>query len=183
MTDHRRLWLSSKLDPVKPSHMDVPRTDLEEQIFGAGGVRLVLLDAPAGFGKTTLMLQMRQRFQHSGIPTAWLTLDAADNDVGRFVAMLAAALGAVLPPMLPAGKEAPDGTDDATRDLAMQLLDQSAAHPAPLIIFLDDAEVLESPAVLGLIYELIEQLPRGVQVIVGSVRPISGLAACDRKNA
>ncbi|MFM0156921.1 LuxR C-terminal-related transcriptional regulator [Paraburkholderia sediminicola] len=169
MMDHRRLWLSPKLDPIKPSHRDVSRTDLEEHIFSAGGVRLILLDAPAGFGKTTLMLQMRQRFQHSGIPTAWLTLDAADNDAGRFVAMLAAALSAVLPPMAPAGKDVPDGTDNATRDLAMRLLDQLAAHPAPLIIFLDDAEVLESPAVLGLIYELIEQLPRGVQVIVGSV--------------
>src|SRR5882757_2638203 len=130
MTD-RRVWLAPKLDPVKLPQLSVPRTDLGEHIFSAGGAKLVVLNAPAGFGKTTLMLQMRQRFQNSGIATAWLTLDAADNDAGRFVAMLAAALDAVLP-MMPA--EVPDGTDDATRDLAMRLLDQLAAHPAPLVL-------------------------------------------------
>ena len=165
----RRLWLAPKLDPAKLTHVDVPRTDLTEHVFGAGGAKLVALNAPAGFGKTTLMLQMRQRFQSSGIATAWLTLDAADNDAGRFVAMLAAALSAVLPSVTPSDADALDGTVDATRDLALRLLEQLAVHPAPLVLFLDDAYVLESPAVLGLLHELIEQLPRGVQVIVGSV--------------
>ncbi len=165
----RRRWLAPKLDPTKLAQVDVPRTDLTEQVFGAGGAKLVALNAPAGFGKTTLMLQMRQRFQSSGIATAWLTLDAADNDAGRFVAMLAAALSAVLPSVTPSDTDALDGTVDATRDLALRLLEQLAAHPAPLVLFLDDAHVLESPAVLGLLHELVEQLPRGVQVIVGSV--------------
>ena len=49
----------------------------------AGAARLVLVRAPAGFGKTTAMVQVRDQLEEKGVATAWLTLDRADNDVPR----------------------------------------------------------------------------------------------------
>ena len=50
--------------------------------------RLTLVSAPAGFGKTTLVVNWLTQIN---LPAAWLSLDEADNDLPRFLAYLAAA--------------------------------------------------------------------------------------------
>jgi LuxR family maltose regulon positive regulatory protein len=50
--------------------------------------RLTLICAPAGFGKTTLVVDWHKQI---GLPVARLSLDEADNDLPRFLAYLAAA--------------------------------------------------------------------------------------------
>ena len=76
--------------PAAPSGM-VPKEALVEALCAPEAPRLLLLRAPAGFGKTTLMLQCRERFELLGVATAWLTLDASDNDTARLLAGLEAA--------------------------------------------------------------------------------------------
>ncbi len=156
--------LAGKLRPPIATDFEVPRVAVCEKIFNAGAARLVLLRAPAGFGKTTVMLQMRRHFEETGLAHAWLTLDRADNDVGRFLAALTAALE----PLIPALRKLEPAQGQGPDELAFALIDTVAAHPAPLALFLDDFEVLQSPVVLGLVQELIDQLPRGAQLIVGS---------------
>ena len=51
--------------------------------------KLALISAPAGFGKTTLVIEWTQK---SDRPIAWLTLDEGDNDPARFWAYFIAAL-------------------------------------------------------------------------------------------
>jgi LuxR family maltose regulon positive regulatory protein len=43
-----------------------------------------------------------------------------------------------------------------------------AAHDAPFTLFLDDFERVQEPAVLGLVREIVEHLPRGGQIVIGS---------------
>lgn len=160
----RTIPFAGKLRPPLDTAFELPRTELIERLFNAGAARLVLLRAPAGFGKTTVMLQLRRRFEEAGVPQAWLTLDRADNDVGRLLAGLVAALGPLIPALRGIGLAERKGPDE----LAFALIDTVAAHPAPFALFLDDFEALQGPVVLGLIQELIEQLPRGAQLILGS---------------
>jgi ATP/maltotriose-dependent transcriptional regulator MalT len=75
--------------------------------------RLTLIYAPAGFGKTSLVVDWLKQID---LPGAWLSLDKAGNDLPRFLAYLAAAfqqvdeeigaplLNAVQSPQLPAIK-------------------------------------------------------------------------------
>jgi len=156
--------LAAKLRPPERPANEVARVEICERIFAAGAAKLVLLRAPAGFGKTTAMLQVRERFLQTGLPTIWLTLDRADNDVGRFLTALTAALAPIIPglPRLDAGEpRSPD-------QVALALIDRVAAHPAPFALFCDDFEAVQNPAVAAIMAELIEQLPRGAQVIMGS---------------
>ncbi len=164
--------LASKLSPPQPAAFEIARTEICERIFNAGAARLVVLRAPAGFGKTTVMLQARRRFEEAGLSTGWLRLDRADNDLGRFLAVLAAALDSMVTGLARSHAAAEAG---GSEDFAFSLIDRVAAHPAPFALFLDDFEALQHPAALGLVNELIDQLPRGAQLIVGS-RGVPGLS-------
>ncbi len=146
--------LETKLNPPAATATQVPRTAIREEI-AAATVKLVLVRAPAGFGKTTAMAQIRERMEAQGIATAWLTLDRADNDVSRFLDCLAEAAQRL-------GVEEPraNGPFDAVAALA--------AHDAPFTLFLDDFEVVQEPAVLGLVREIVEHLPRRGQLVIGS---------------
>jgi LuxR family maltose regulon positive regulatory protein len=163
-TAARRAPLAAKLRPPQAASFELPRTELCEKIFNAGAAHLVLLRAPAGFGKTTVMLQVRRRFEETGVPHAWLTLDRADNDVGRFLSVLIAALA----PLVPGLRQFEQAQGLGPDELAFALIDTVAASPLPFALFLDDFEVLRGAAVLGLVQELLAQLPRGAQLIVGS---------------
>lgn len=148
------LW-STKLNPPVLQPQQVLRTAVCQRIQQAGAARLVLVRAPAGFGKTTAMVQARQALADGGTDTAWLTLDRADNDLPRFLRGLHQALLQILldPPASPA---------------PLDLLDALAGHAAPFALFLDDFELITEPAVLGVVRELLDRLPRGGRLVLGS---------------
>src|SRR5512136_922167 len=89
--------LSTKLHipPLRP-HL-VQRSGLISKLDD--GLRrqrpLTLISAPAGYGKTTVVLQWQQAHSTATDQTcafSWLALDAGDNDPARFLAYLVAAL-------------------------------------------------------------------------------------------
>ena len=61
------------------------------------GSQLALVCAPAGFGKTTLVRAWAEQCPHA---LAWLSLDADDNDLMRFLTYLVAAVQTVSPTRL-----------------------------------------------------------------------------------
>ncbi|WP_231973307.1 LuxR C-terminal-related transcriptional regulator [Variovorax sp. HW608] len=135
----------------------------------AGLVKLVLVRAPAGFGKTTAMVQLRESLQERGVATAWLTLDRADNDVPRFLASLSAAATQL-------GLECPAGGSPDVFSLL-------AAEQAPFALFLDDVEVIRSSGVADILKELLERLPRnGLLVVASRNLPDLGLGRLRARN-
>src|SRR6267378_5176243 len=88
--------LESKLYVPKPRRALVARPRLRERLGRGTESKLTLVSAPAGFGKTTLLTEWLaapsdERF------TAWLSLDASDNDPAAFWAYLIAALQRAAP--------------------------------------------------------------------------------------
>ncbi len=116
--------------------------------------RVVLVRAPAGFGKSTAMMQCHRALEARGQTVAWLTLDALDNDLSRFLhylgEMMVQAGIASAPPRSP-----------------VEAVDAIAAHPSAFTFFMDELDTLRDAGVLGLLRELIERLPRGGQLVVG----------------
>lgn len=123
----------------------------------------MLVRAPAGFGKTTMMAQARQRLQEGGIATAWLTLDSADNDASRFLAYMQAAVAQLL-----SEEDDLDAQAPSLGELALALIDRVAAIDFPFVLFVDEFEVIHSPGVLALVGQLIERLPRAGRLVIGS---------------
>ncbi|MGH8352066.1 MAG: LuxR C-terminal-related transcriptional regulator [Pseudomonas sp.] len=73
------------------------RAALIERLFAAREQRLVILSAPAGFGKSTVLSQYRQRLQAAGARVAWLSCDESDSEPQRLLQYLVAAIEALLP--------------------------------------------------------------------------------------
>lgn len=156
-TDPGSPWaavLAGKISPPATSPNQVRRRAIVERAGGASQARLVLVRAPAGYGKTTTMAQLRERLSASGVGTAWLTVDRADNDLPRFLQCLAAAVAHLV-------------EGGRARGL-LGLVDQLSACEHPFVLFFDDVECLHESSVLGMMRELIEHLPHGGQVVVGS---------------
>ena len=102
----RDVLLSSKLTmpPWRPHWLHRPR--LAEAITAAPTARLILFSAPAGYGKTTALVDWCRRQEEEGAAVAWYSLEAGDNDPVRFVTYLTQALaGAVAG----AGRRGPGG--------------------------------------------------------------------------
>src|ERR1700748_3102833 len=90
----RNTRLLPKLHPPGPRPDFLPRPRLAERLDEALSRGLVLVCAPAGYGKTSLLASWAR---HSRNPVAWLSLDASDNDPARFWRHAVAALDAVYP--------------------------------------------------------------------------------------
>ena len=86
--------LASKLRP-RPLRPDlVARPRLLASLEPGLAARLVLVSAPAGFGKTTLVASW---LADAGVTAAWLSLDQADDDPSAFVRYLVAAVERAAP--------------------------------------------------------------------------------------
>ncbi|MES2532230.1 MAG: helix-turn-helix transcriptional regulator, partial [Pseudomonadota bacterium] len=145
---------SAKLGPPVQRTAEVRRTGIADRLARAGSVKLVLVRAPAGFGKTTAMVQLRELLEERGSATGWLVLDRADNDVPRFLSGLSAAAAHM-------GVERRNDTPEG-------ILDLLAAETAPYALFLDDFELIREGGVMALIRELIDNLPRNGLLVIGS---------------
>ena len=60
----------------------VHRSGLFERLNEGLHRKLILISAPAGFGKTTIISDWIKK---NGIPTAWFSLDKGDNDPAVFL--------------------------------------------------------------------------------------------------
>ena len=125
---------------------------------------LVLVCAPAGYGKTVLLADWAQRSRH---PAAWLSLDAGDNDPARFWRHTVAALDRARPgtgervaPLL--GPPAPS----TFQGLVTALINELAAEEALLV--LDDYHVIGSQQVHESLAFLVEHRPAGLGVVLAS---------------
>lgn len=149
--------------------------------------KLILVHGPAGFGKTTVMLQLREELQRQGFQTSWVTLDDADNEIKRFILFLSQAIIAVKSGDSVSGRSA-----RAASDIAFEMLDVIAQTTVPFAIFLDDVEVLNNSSVLDLISRIIVSLPphgclvfgaRNVPAVpLGKLRATGGVLEIDAKS-
>ncbi|MBF0673968.1 LuxR C-terminal-related transcriptional regulator [Pseudomonas sp.] len=90
--------LRTKLFPAElEGHSLLSREVLIDRLFQARRFPLLVLSAPAGYGKSTVLSQLRQRLQATGHNVAWLSCDDGDSEPQRLLEYLLAAVESVLP--------------------------------------------------------------------------------------
>ena len=143
----RDVLLATKLHVPSSRPGLVPRPRLTERLDEGLARGLVLVCAPAGYGKTVLLADWARRGQ---FPAAWLSLDAGDNDPARFWRYAVAAMDRVSPgiggrvgPLL--GPPAPP----RSKALVTALINELAvpSDDGEVLLVLDDYHVISSQPV------------------------------------
>jgi len=163
--------LGTKLHVPSPRRQLVPRARLTDRLRtdAASRPRLVLVAAPAGFGKTTLLTQWLTASGDSSSRVAWLSLDAGDAGPRRFLRHLLAATRTAAPEV---GAEAV-ALLDADRDVSSQdvlssLVNDLDVLPGPTVLALDDYHVIDSPDVHEALAFLLDNLPPQVTLAIAT---------------
>lgn len=170
--------LQSKLRPPIGGMSLISRSRFAERFRAASRARLVVIQASAGYGKTTLMLQWMADLQEQGKASAWLTLDEADNDIGRFLSYLVAAFRKADPTMDLGSLVQSDfrGESPATGFL-MNLLERLESSQVPVTIFLDDFETIKNAEVNQILRQVLDHLHAESRLVIGTREsPRIGLA-------
>jgi LuxR family maltose regulon positive regulatory protein len=98
MVDQNQILLQTKLHRPPITRDLIVRSRLIEQLNRDIKRPLILISAPAGFGKTTLVCTWLERMaagqdgNDTSLPSAWLSLDENDSDLNLFMRYLIAAL-------------------------------------------------------------------------------------------
>jgi len=169
--------LATKCYVPRPHQSLVPRPRLLAKLneglrHGSGGFsrRLTLVSAPAGFGKTTLLAEWAHT---SGEKVAWLSLDAGDNDVARFLGYLVAALRQSLPEigdgaLALLGATRPVPPEQVLITLVNDLAVIPEASAPPPILILDDYHLITNPEIHKLLAFLLENVADSLHFILST---------------
>jgi LuxR family transcriptional regulator, maltose regulon positive regulatory protein len=164
--------LETKLYVPRSRRGLVLRPRLSERLDRGAASKLVLVSAPAGFGKTTLLtewLAARPAALAGERPAAWLSLDRGDNDPASFWAYVIAALRTVASgvgesalALLDAPRPPPIETVLTT------LLNDLGAAAGEIVLVFDDYHVIEARDVQDGIAFLLGHLPPRLHVVIAS---------------
>jgi len=163
----RDILLATKLHPPRPQPGFVPRPRLLARVDDALARRLVLVCAPAGFGKTALLADWIRRDRRQ---VAWLSLDAGDSDPARFWRHAAAALDQARPGVAERLMPLLEPPPSSFEGLVSALINELVAQPADdeLLLVLDDYHLIDSAPVHASLMFLLEHLPPGFHLVLAS---------------
>jgi len=155
--------LQSKLVPPRLRPGIVPRTALVNRLRAGRTARVASILGPAGYGKTTVLVQWSKRDSR---PFAWVSLDEHDNDPSVLLTYIAAAL-APYADMDAAiyraiGSSAGFRWITAVHRIAASLWGMRE----PVVLVLDDVHALHGRDVLDTVAELTAHIPPGSLVAV-----------------
>jgi LuxR family maltose regulon positive regulatory protein len=146
----------------------VPRLD---SLLESGlGRRVVCLEAPAGYGKTTWLTRLSALAQSRGCATAWLTLDSEHNDVVRFMQYCTAGLLRAAPRFKHNGAALARSLGSLEMTLA-RMTEAMRSVETELALFFDDWHVIHNEDVQGALRWFIHRGPETMRICIATRTP------------
>ncbi len=158
--------------PASKFYVPVPRSDLVSRprlvlklIEGLANP-LILISAPAGFGKTTLIAEWHASSAGQDFPLAWLSLEPEDNDPVRFITCFISALESLQPGIRAETEGLVQSSPlKAILDALFPYLSRIPAHSA---LVLEDFHVITASVIHDAIAYFISHMPPCVHLILSS---------------
>src|SRR5438128_7717104 len=158
--------LGTKLNPPAGARRRVAREAILERLVSEEPRRLTLVDAPAGWGKTTVLAEWAADAREQR-PFAWFTVDRADNDPVRFWGYAIQALRNAVPSLGAASLAALGvvGTN-AIEIVLPPLINELLALDEHIVLVFEDYHLIESAEVHEGMSFLLEQLPPSLELVI-----------------
>lgn len=156
------------LPPIRAKR--VARPQLIKKINEGLDKALILVSAPAGFGKTTVLAEWATQ---AGLPVAWLSLGAGENDLNRFLAYVIAALNTVFVdqerPVCSAAQAMLQSVQPLPlKSILVTFLNELTDISQPFALVLDDYQFITSPAVHEALTFILERIPPQMHLVIAS---------------
>lgn len=147
----------------------IERTALLKQLRNFPHPGVVLIEAPAGSGKTQLLTQWCAKLRVSGTTVAWLNCRASDDPASALIIDLLRALAVAGVEDLPQAPE--HALDEGRLALFLHELKRSlSAHAQAILLVLDDFHRVQDPTTHGLIGGLLKDPAANVSIAIASRR-------------
>lgn len=158
------LWHTKTLIPPM-RNLTIDRRRLHQQMAANPDARLILVSAPAGFGKSSCLVSWVHALQNDGARVAWYALDEQDNDPTRFAAYLARAFqvsGEPFSSLFAAAHQL------ELHDVTATVLNEVTVSDAHHVLVLDDYHLITEPVIHDALNRLCEYLPANLQIVIGT---------------
>lgn len=160
--------LSTKLHiPPNPQAL-VERNRLTAQLDAGARGKLILVSAPAGFGKTSLIAEWTHQNRDKYL-VSWVHLDASDNELIRFFSYIIAALQAHQENLGEAAlaglRSIPPSPVEAT---LISLINELDSIQGKILLVLDDYHLIEDTSIHEAVGFLIENLPTNMCLVIAT---------------
>jgi LuxR family transcriptional regulator, maltose regulon positive regulatory protein len=187
---HRPILLATKFHSPLPRDTVVSRPHLLERLDKGSRYPLMLISAPPGFGKTTIVSEWLRRHNAQEAPgdtnevsvnlpsahVAWLAIDEDDNEVYRFLTYLSAALDKLQPGLAdPAFALLESAQPPSPRSVVTVLINAlselSASQPAyhrAYTLALDDYHLIRDTLIHDALTFFIDHIPPQLHVVLMS---------------
>jgi ATP/maltotriose-dependent transcriptional regulator MalT len=175
--DRPRLIATKFRAPARSGTL-LTRQRLLEQLDGRRDRKLTLIHGPAGFGKTTLAIQWRERLQAQGAAVAWLSISRDDNALGRFLTYLVEAVRVGEPSITLDVTTLLEAKAEQAADIVVaDLVNAFAAVERDVYLILDDWHLIHEHAVRDVVSFLLDHAPPCFHLVLTSrERPALPLA-------
>jgi LuxR family maltose regulon positive regulatory protein len=158
--------LATRISIPKTPRDGITRGRLLDVLEASADRKLILVSAPAGFGKTTVLAQW---LAARARPACWISLDGMHRDPVLLLAYIIEALHTVFPGLaadIAAGLSAPFPLDlPSQRNL---LLNRLADRDGEFWLVLDDFHLVDSPESEEVVAFLLEHSPPGAHLVIAS---------------
>ena len=145
----------------------VERPRLMDRLSQGLDGKLSLITAPAGFGKTTLVIEWLAR--QSDQKSAWISLDESDSEPVRFLTYLLAAIQNVYPEFAQSAGSSLSSSQAPNLDfLTDEILNEWARLPGPLVIIWDDYHTVTTEKTHQIVNKLIDYAPAQMHFAITS---------------
>jgi LuxR family maltose regulon positive regulatory protein len=162
----------------------VARPRLDDVLERARHAALVLVSAPAGFGKTTLLASVMAGGPRAGPAAqavAWLSLDARDGDPNRFWTYVLRALDAASPGCAGAALAQLESGRGQFEEVVAALVNELSVRADDLTLVLDDYHLADTPEVGSTLSFLLDHRPPQLHLAISTradpALPLSRLRA------
>jgi len=156
--------LQTKLTVPVRNLKSISRRRILHRVRDSTDKKLILISAPAGFGKTTVACQI---IQDSGLSPAWLSLEKSDDELKRFLLYFTEALKRVFGDFMPDAEELIYSLGPTKLDfISSTIVNEIFSFSENILLVLDDFHLISNPEIVSFMRFLLENRPPNLQMII-----------------